>query len=144
MNECLNILSCKDIAEVESLGGVGWFRLSTRRVDACRYVAVFHNAHDTRKPGDPARHRFPVLIAEICGTHVDPADGRTAVRVSRVASAEGPRQIGGGRSPVRYEDDALLDGLRIGSWRQVEQTTLEDAVADRKSWDAHHQARPAS
>lgn len=144
MNECLTIFSCKDFAEVKSLGGVGWFRLSSRRVEACRYVVVFHNAHDPRKPGIPAHHRFPVLVAEICGTHVDPTDGRAAVRVSRVAPVKGPRQIGGGRSPVRYGDDALVDKLQIGSWQQVEQTNLDDAVADRSSWDARHQTSPAS
>lgn len=144
MKECLTIFSCKDITEVESLGGVRWFRLSKRRVDACRYVIVFHNAHDARKPGDPARHRFPVLIAEIWGTHVDPADGRVAVRINRVAPAEGPQQVAGGRWPVRYEYEELLAGLQIGSWRQVEQTSLEDALADRESWDAHHPARRAS
>lgn len=142
MNECLTIFSCKDIEEVESLGGVGWFRLSSRRVEACRYVVVFHNAHDRRKPGDPAHHRFPVLVAEICGTHIDSSDGRAAVRVGRVAPAEGPRQVGGGRSPIQYQDDSLLDMLKIGSWRNVNQTTLEEALADRSSWDARHQARP--
>jgi hypothetical protein len=142
VNECLTIFSCKDIAEVESLGGVGWFRLNSQRVEACRYVVVFHNAHDRRKPGDPAHHRFPVLVAEICGTHVDPTDGRAAVRARRVAPAEGPRQVCGGRSPVKYEEDSLLDKLKIGSWRHVKQTTLEEALADRSSWDARHHASP--
>ena len=143
MSECLTIFSCKGIAEVESLGGVGWFRLSRRRLEVCNHVIIFQNAYDPRKPGDPAHHRFPVLIAEICGAHVDPSDGRVAVRVSRAAPVEGPRQVDGGRSPVRYAPDEWRKELRIGTWQQVTQTSLEDAVADRASWDARHRAPSA-
>lgn len=139
MAECLTIFSCKGLAEVESLGSVGWFRLSERRVEECRYVVVFHNSHDLRKPGDKNRHRMPVLVAEICGIHIDRSDGRVAVRVSRAALVEGPRQIGGGRSPVGYSDDHLLEGLMIGDWRTIQQTTLEEALADSLSWSARYQ-----
>ena len=143
MSECLTIFSCKGITEVESLGGVGWFCLSWPRLDGCNHVIIFHNAYDPRKPGDPAHHRFPVLISEICGAHVDPSDGRVAVRVSRAAPVEGPRQVDGGRSTVRYAPVGLRNDLRIGSWRQITQTSLEHAVAERASWDTRHRAPSA-
>lgn len=136
--ECLTVFSCKDMVEVESLGGVGWFRLRRARVEACRYVIIFHNSLDLRKPGDRSKHRFPVLLAKINGTHVDPVDGRIAVRVSHASAVSGPQQESCGRSPVGYANASLVEGLEVEGWREISPSTLEEALADRASWDARH------
>ena len=139
--ETLTIFSCKDIADIEELGAVGWFRISQRRVSACRYVVIYHNSKDPRKPGDPEQHRYPVAVACISGLHVSPIDGRVAVTVSEVASAAGDRMENPSRSPVTYTDDGLINRLQVGHWNKVPQRTLEQALAARHAWDARNRAR---
>lgn len=88
---------------------------------------------DPARPGDASRHRLPLLVGTIAGAHVDPADGRVALRLSRIASAEGPAQPNPGRSPVGYCAAALLDQLRLGPWRAVAPVSLEQALALRRA-----------
>ncbi len=77
-----------------------------------------------------------MLVGEIAGYHIDPRDGRVAVRLSRIAEAEGAVQADRARTPVGYVDGSLFDSLQIGTWQGVELIELNTAMADRDRWDA--------